>query len=82
MKAKFKALTWNPTIETSGLYAEPSGLEYKYQISHDNSLVQFAILDANHEFMPGYPEYCQSTSHAQEKANQHYQSVLKRFIIV
>lgn len=78
---KFKELEWNLTQESEGIHADPNGLEYKYLISpiHDGK-VKFAILDANYENLPKFPEICESTNLAKQKANDHYQSILQNFI--
>lgn len=80
---KFRSLEWHPYLyeEFNGVYAEPSDLKWHYSIiEHEKNKVEFAILDNNHEYAPGFPKICNSITTAQAMADKHYLSLLEHHL--
>ena len=78
---KFKQLNWFQQCEADGVFAEPHGLAWRYSISDiKNGHFQFAILDADYDYLPGFPESCTSFAEAKEKAMKHYLSFLVELV--
>ena len=76
-----RELKWKSHTELNGIYAEPKELKWYYFILTDEKgKTNFSVLDIYDDYAPGYPKMCKSIEEAQEKANQHYQSLLKKFV--
>lgn len=77
----FKPLKWVTHKDMDGTYAVIEGLKWRYSIIvHKNEKVEFALLDANFEYISGFPKFCSSIHEAQEKATKHYISLLQNLV--
>jgi|GEM_PF-6864424 len=79
---QIKPLEWHKHQDIDGVYAAPEDLKWRYSIIvHKNGNVEFALLDQYFEYASDSPQFYTSILAAQEKAAQHYVSLLKSFIV-
>lgn len=77
----FKQLEWRSQEEFDGIYADIPALKWRYSIiNHNNGNIEFALLDANYEYVSDFPKLCASVTEAQNKAIKHYSSLLEQLI--
>lgn len=79
---QFKPLKWHTHNDLDGVYATLEGLKWRYSILvHRKEKVELALLDADFEYISGFPKFCKSIPEAQEKAADHYNLLLQNFIV-
>lgn len=79
---QFKPLEWHKYQDIDGVYSAPENLKWRYSIIvHKEGQIEFALLDQYFEYAADSPQFCPSILSAQEKAAEHYVSLLENLII-